>query len=68
MKWQWQLAANENVNENFHLDNYQLSIVNCQFAAPQHCHATPKINFCHLRNAHFVHVIHPKMPIPSAFY
>ena len=33
--------------------NYQLSIINCQFAAPQHCHATPKINFFHLETIHF---------------
>ena len=47
MKWQWQqavLAANENVNENFHPDNYQLSISELRSL----CHATPKINFFHL--------------------
>ena len=44
-------AANENddENDNFHIDvNCQFSIVTCQFAALQHCHATPKINFFHL--------------------
>ena len=27
--------------------------LNCQFAAPQHCHARPKINFYHPENAQF---------------
>ena len=51
MKWQWQQAAldaNENVNENFHPDNCQLSIIHCPLASSL-CHATPKINFFHLK-------------------
>ena len=44
-------AANDNddENDNFHMEvNYQFSIIHYQFAAPQHCHATPKMNFFHL--------------------
>ena len=44
-------AANDNddENDNFHMEvNCQFSIIHYQFAAPQLCHATPKINFCHL--------------------
>ena len=33
--------------------NCQFSIIHYQFAAPQHCHATPKINFCHLEMGGF---------------
>ena len=37
------------------------------FYAPPLCHATPKINFYHLKNASFAQVIRPKMPISSDF-
>ena len=48
MKWQWQQAAldaNENVNENFHPDNCQLSIINYQLArrASLPCHPKNKL-------------------------
>ena len=32
------------------------------------CHATPKINFYHLKKGYSAHVIHPKMPISSGFW
>ena len=31
------------------------------------CHATPKINFYHLKKGYSAHVIHPKIPISSGF-
>ena len=35
------------------------------FYAPSHCHATPKINFYHLKNDYFAKVIRPKTTNPS---
>ena len=40
---------------------------NYQLASSARCHATPKINFYHLKNAYFAQVIRPKMPISSDF-
>ena len=48
----------------------QLSIIHYQLSISELCslcHATPKINFYHLKNGYFAQVIHPKMRISSDF-